>query len=94
MNDIVYDITHLLDIPSRPIGAPAPRVVRAKPATPATPAPTTVASSALVQAPETETPEPQATLARELMKFAAVHDALVQQYLRMSGTTFRAAYGE
>ena len=33
--------------------------------------------------------EAQEALARELIQCAPIHDAMVQQYLRMSGETFR-----
>ncbi|OOG54679.1 hypothetical protein B0E47_11455 [Rhodanobacter sp. B05] len=80
MNDIAYDISHLLDVELSQADAPAPRVVRAVPVVAARPAQPSIA-------------EAQAALARELMQVATIHDALVQQYLRMSGDTFRETYG-
>lgn len=38
--------------------------------------------------------EAQEALARELMQSAAIHDAMVQQYLRMRGDTCQQADGE
>ncbi|MEO8809700.1 MAG: hypothetical protein ABI386_05600 [Rhodanobacter sp.] len=81
MNDFAYDISHLFDVETPAAGAPAPRMVRAVPPAPAAPP----LPSGVAQAQE--------ALARELMQSATIHDALVQQYLRMSGTTFRATYG-
>jgi hypothetical protein len=80
MNDIAYDISHLLDVELSQADAPAPRVVRAVPVAAARPAQPSIA-------------EAQEALARELMQVATIHDALIQQYLRMSGDTFRETYG-
>ncbi len=81
MNDIAYDISHLLGVGLHQADAPAPRVVRAVPTVVAAPVPPGVAAA-------------QEALARELMQSAPIHDALIQQYLRMSGDTFREAHGE
>lgn len=81
MNDIAYDITHLLEVELHQADAPAPRVVRAVPSVAAKP-PT---GPSLAEAQE--------AIARELMQSAAIHDAMIQQYLRMSGETFRETYG-
>lgn len=81
MNDIAYDISHLLEVELHQAETPAPRVVRAVPDAVASPARSSVA-------------EAQEALARELMQSAAIHDALVQQFLRMRGDTFQEAYGE
>lgn len=75
---MAYDISHLLDVELPWVDAPAPRVVRAVMAAAPTPAPSSV-------------PAAQEALARELMQSAAIHDALVQQFLRMRGDTFREA---
>ena len=81
MNDIAYDISHLLDAESQQADAPAARVVRAVPAV------TTRAVRSGVSAA-------QEALARELIQCAPIHDAMVQQYLRMSGETFRESLGK
>mgnify|MGYP001555899588 FL=1 len=81
MNDIAYDISQLLDAELTQADAPAPRVVRAIPTAAAKPAESGVAAA-------------QEALARELMQVAVIHDALIQQYLRMSGDTFRQSYGQ
>jgi hypothetical protein len=75
MSDIAYDISHLLEAELRQADAPAPRAAPAVRIVPAQPAPPGV-------------DEVQKALARELMQAAAVHDALVQQYLRTGGETF------
>lgn len=78
MNDIAYDISHLLEVELHQAETPAPRVVRAVPAAPARPARSSVA-------------EAQEALARELLQFAPLHDALILQYLNLSGETFPEA---
>lgn len=80
MNDIAYDISHLLEVELHQADVPAPRVVRAVPTVAANPAVPSLA-------------EAQQAIARELMQSAAIHDAMVQQYLRMCGDTFRESYG-
>lgn len=75
MSDIAYDISHLLEAEPCQADAPAPRaapIVRVVPAPPAPPG----------------VDEVQKALARELMQAAAVHEALIQQYLRTRGETF------
>jgi hypothetical protein len=74
MNDIAYDIAHLLDLEPERAPAPAPRVVKAVPTAPVKPATPSIAAA-------------QQALARELMQCAPIHEALVQQYLRMRADT-------
>jgi len=81
MNDIAYDITHLLDAERLQAEAPAPRVVRAVPTVPA-------------RAVRSGVAEAQEALARELIQCAPIHDAMIQQYLRMSGEAFRESLGK
>ena len=81
MNDIAYDISHLLDAESQQADAPAARIVRTVPAVP-----TRAVRSGVAAAQE--------ALARELIQCAPIHDAMVQQYLRMSGETFRESLGK
>ncbi|MCW8807657.1 MAG: hypothetical protein OQK79_06035 [Rhodanobacter sp.] len=69
MNDHAYDISYLLDSDSVDASELVSTLKKASP-----PAKPTV-TLALVQD----------TMARELLQAAAVHDALVQQYLRISG---------
>jgi hypothetical protein len=77
MNDLAYDISHLLDAES------------AQPA-PASRAP---AKSAPATAPATGTVDAQEALARELLQLAEAHDELIRQYLDSSGATFQANPG-
>ena len=81
MNDIAYDISHLLDAESRQADAPAARAVRAVPTV------TTRAVRSGVAAA-------QEALARELIQCAPIHDAMIQQYLRASGETYRESLGK
>ena len=81
MNDIAYDISHLLDFEPVRAAAPAPRAVKAVPAVVANLPPPSITVA-------------QDALARELMQSASIHEALIQQYLRMSGDTFRQACDE
>lgn len=81
MNDSAYDITHLFDVELPQADVPAPRAVRAVPSAAARPAQSSIA-------------EAQEALARELMQSAAIHDEMVQQYLRMRGETFQEAAGQ
>ena len=81
MNDIAYDITHLLDAERLQAEAPAPRAVRAVPT-----APTRAVRSGVAEAQE--------AMARELIQCAPIHDAMIQQYLRMSGEAFRESLGK
>jgi len=82
MNDIAYDISHLLDAENHQADAPAPapRVVRAVP-------------TATARVVRSGVAEAQEALAHELLQSASIHDAMVQQYLRLSGETFRESYG-
>lgn len=79
MNDIAYDISHLLDAECQQADVPAPRIVRAVPTVAARAAGSGVA-------------EAQEALARELLKCAPIHDAMVRLYLGMSGETFRESH--
>ncbi|MEO6926364.1 MAG: hypothetical protein ABI129_06805 [Rhodanobacter sp.] len=76
--DMTYDVSHLLDAALPQAEAPAPRVMRAVTSAPAKPSVT----------------EAQEALARELMQAAVIHDALVQQYLRMRPDTFQGSGNE
>jgi hypothetical protein len=78
MNDMAYDISHLLEVDSPQAETPAPRAVRAVPAVASRPARSSVA-------------EAQEAMGRELLQFAPLHDALILQYLNMSGDTFPQA---
>jgi len=66
MSDHAYDISYLLETEMTSVSAPAVQAQKARPALPL-PSPVVVAQEAL---------------ARELMQAAAVHEALIQQYLR------------
>lgn len=79
MNDIAYDITHLLDVELPQADAPAPRFVRA-------------VSTVVARPTRSSVIEAQEALAHELIQCAPIHDAMIQQYLRMSGETFRESY--
>jgi hypothetical protein len=76
MNDLAYDISHLLE--SEPFKTPVPefRTARVTPAAP--PVPTVAAA--------------QEALAKELMQAAATHEAMIQQYLRMTDSTYQDSY--
>jgi hypothetical protein len=76
MDDQAYDISHLLAQDAAASAAPNLRIVAAPPAA-ARPVPVTVADVASAQD----------QLARELLQNAAMHEALIQQYLRMAGDT-------
>ena len=76
MNDIAYDITHLLDVELPQ--ADAPRFVRAV--------------STVTRPTRSSVIEAQEALAHELIQCAPIHDAMIQQYLRMSGESFRESY--
>lgn len=76
MNDIAYDISHLFDIEPQRAAAPVPRVVKAAPAV-------------VAKLPPPSVTVAQDALARELMQSAPIHEEMIQQYLRMSGDTFR-----
>lgn len=73
MSDHAYDISYLLDSEAAAVEAPQLRVVKA-------PSPAPKAASLAVL---------QDAMARELMLADAAHEALIQQYLRMSGQAFR-----
>jgi hypothetical protein len=78
MNDFVYDISHLLE--SEPVTAVAPdsRIAKTPPPAPAAPSVADV----------------QDSMARELLQAAEAHDALIQQYLRMTDDNYRDTYGQ
>lgn len=78
---MAYDISHLLDVDLPQADTPAPRAVRAVPDAAATPPKSGVAAA-------------QEALGRELMQAAPIHDALIQQFLRMRGDTFTEACSE
>jgi len=77
MNDLAYDISHLLE--SEPFKTPVPefRTARVTPAA-APPVPTVAAA--------------QEALARELLQAADKHEALIQQYLRMTDAAYQDSY--
>ena len=82
MNEIAYDIAYLFELERQQAEAPAPPVTGAVPE---------VASR---RAARPVVAEAQDALASELLQAAAVHEALVQQYLRMTGETFPEASGK
>lgn len=71
MSDLAYDITYLIDSELAEPAAPSRAPSRAPAAVPPSPANAVNAQEAL---------------ARELLQAADVHEALIQQYLRFSGT--------
>jgi hypothetical protein len=75
MNDHAYDITYLLDSEPAKVEVPELRIVRTPPPS------STAANVATVQSIAAA----QDAMARELMLVDAAHEALIQQYLRMSG---------
>jgi hypothetical protein len=75
MNDHAYDISHLLDSEPAKVEAPELRIVRTPPPSSAAASIATVQSIAATQD----------AMARELMLVDVAHEALIQQYLRMSG---------
>ncbi|RAN82542.1 hypothetical protein B5P43_00105 [Bacillus sp. SRB_336] len=77
MSEQAYDISYLLE--SEPARAVAPDLRIAK-APPVRPSPSTVAAA-------------QEALARELLQAAAAHEAMIQQYLRMTDEGYRDTYG-
>ena len=79
MNDHAYDISHLLESDSIQVDVAAPRMVSAPRAVPTAPKPSGPAAA-------------QAALAMELMQCALVHDAFVEQFLRMDATGSRDSY--
>lgn len=76
MNDLAYDISHLLEPEMALAEAPTLRIAKAAPAAP-TPAGVLATQDAL---------------ARELMLADDTHEALIQQYLRMSGVSQRDSH--
>lgn len=80
MSDHAYDISYLLD--AEPVQAVAPtlRIARAVPPAPA------LATTGVVEAQE--------ALAKELLQSANIHEALIQQYLRMSGERLQDPFGQ
>jgi len=78
MNDFVYDISHLLESEPAPAVAPDSRIAKMSPAAPAPPSVAAV----------------QDSMAQELLQAAEAHDALIQQYLRMTDDNYRDTYGQ
>ncbi|MEP6896941.1 MAG: hypothetical protein ABI870_00290 [Rhodanobacter sp.] len=83
MTDHAYDITHLLESELAKIDAPELRIVRTPPPRPAAPVASAIAGVAAAQE----------ALARELMLASDVHEALIQQYLRISSNGIGDAFG-
>ncbi len=81
MNDLAYDISHLLE--SEPVKTIAPefRTARVTPVTPVAPPVPSVAAA-------------QEALAQELLQAAATHEAMIQQYLRMTDVAYQDSYGQ
>ncbi|HWU75755.1 MAG TPA: hypothetical protein VN043_04575 [Rhodanobacter sp.] len=79
MNDHAYDISHLLESDSIQVEVATPRIVSAPRAVPSKPKPPGPAAA-------------QAALAMELMQCASVHDAFVEQFMRMDATATRDSY--
>lgn len=78
MNDLAYDISHLLESePSKTI-VPDFRIARAVPAVP----------------PLVSVAAAQDALAQELLQAADAHEALIQQYLRMTDVAYRDSYAQ
>lgn len=75
MSDQAYDISHLLAQDAAASAAPSLRIVGTPP---------TVRSAAPAAA---DVASAQDKLARELLQSAPMHEALIQQYLRMTGDT-------
>lgn len=75
MSDHAYDISHLLELDAIKSEPTELRIVRTPPP-PRTPV-AVVKTSGVAEAQE--------ALAKELLESAAIHDALVEQYLRISG---------
>lgn len=71
MSDLAYDITYLIESDSAELAAPS----RAPTRTPAAVVPSPANAISVQEA-----------LARELLQAADAHEALIQQYLRFSGT--------
>jgi hypothetical protein len=77
MSDHAYDISHLLDLDAPKVEPTELRIVRTPPPSRA-PAP--------VAAPKPQgVAEAQDAMARELLESAAIHEELIEQYLRING---------
>lgn len=76
MNEQAYDISHLLESEPATPAAPERRMARTLPPTPAKPT---------VMAAED-------ALAREFLQFADAHEAMIQQYQRMTAVVGRGTY--
>ncbi len=83
MNDIAYDISHLLESEPAKIDVPDLPVTRMPMAKP-TPALAVLSNVAAAQD----------AMARELLQVAEIHEALIQQYLRFAGHAFQDASGQ
>ena len=77
MNDHAYDISYLLESDSELIKADVPDL--------------RVRTSPVTRLPVVNLVQVQEALARELLGAAEAHEALIQQYLRISGDAFREA---
>jgi hypothetical protein len=77
MSEQAYDISYLLESEPAKTAAPDLRIAKAPPAAPP---PLTVAAA-------------QEALARELLQAAPAHEAMIQQYLRMTDEGHRDTYG-
>ncbi|OOG42600.1 hypothetical protein [Rhodanobacter sp. C05] len=75
MTDHAYDISYLLESEPAKVETRDLRITKAPPVVPARPS---VAAA-------------QEALARELMQAAEAHEALIQQYLQISGKTYQEA---
>ncbi|TPG11342.1 hypothetical protein EAH88_02035 [Rhodanobacter glycinis] len=78
MNDLAYDISHLLE--SEPFKTSVPEFRTARVAYVAPPVQSVAAA--------------QEALAKELLQAAAAHEALIQQYLRMTDVAYQDSYGQ
>jgi hypothetical protein len=81
MNDMAYDITHLLE--SEPVKFEVPDLPVTRGPIKASPAVSVPSNVAVAQE----------AMARELMQVAEAHEALIQQYLRFTGDTFQDTSG-
>ena len=77
MSEQAYDISHLLESEPVRVAAPDLQIAKAPPAVP----------------PRLSVAAAQEALARELLQAADAHEALIQQYLRMTDTGCRDTYG-
>ncbi|GAB2534269.1 hypothetical protein [Rhodanobacter koreensis] len=73
MNDHAYDISYLLESESVVAEAPVPRIVKTPP----------------VASRKPSVADAQEAMARELLLAADAHEELIQQYLRMGGSTLQ-----